>query len=75
MKYITGFFAFWWDFIVGDAWEVAAGILLTLLLVYGIVHGTGSAFAAQYAGLLMPLAVVVLLAISLWLVGRKRSRP
>ena len=35
MKYITGFFAFWYDFIVGDAWEVAAGVVLSLARCIG----------------------------------------
>ena len=40
MKYITGFFAFWWDFIVGDAWEVAAGVLVILVVVFLLVQYT-----------------------------------
>ena len=72
MKYITGFFAFWWDFIVGDAWEVAAGVLALMVLVFVLVQGTGAAWAIQYAGLLLPVGVVVLLGLSLWALARKR---
>ena len=72
MKYITGFFAFWWDFIVGDAWEVAAGVLALLVLVFALVQGTGADWAIHYAGLLLPVGVVALLAVSLWSLARKR---
>jgi hypothetical protein len=72
MKYITGFFAFWWDFIVGDAWEVAAGVLALIVLVFALVQGTRADWAVQYAGLLLPLGVVVLLSLSLWALARKR---
>ena len=26
MKYVLGFFSFWYDFIVGDSWQTAAGV-------------------------------------------------
>jgi len=32
MKYITGFFQFWYDFIVGDDWTVAAVVVVALAL-------------------------------------------
>ncbi len=30
LRGVIGFFRFWYDFIVGDAWEIAAGIALVL---------------------------------------------
>jgi hypothetical protein len=39
MRLVAGFARFWWDFIVGDDWRIAAGVLLVLgvgaLLVSG----------------------------------------
>ena len=32
MKYIRAFGAFWWDFIVGDDWRVAAGVAVGLAI-------------------------------------------
>ena len=32
MKYIRSFVLFWWDFIVGDDWRVAAGVAVGLAL-------------------------------------------
>jgi len=30
MKYVVGFGRFWWDFIVGEDWKIAAGVALVL---------------------------------------------
>ena len=30
MRLAAGFARFWWDFIVGDDWRIAAGVLLVL---------------------------------------------
>ena len=65
MKYIKGFFAFWYDFIVGDAWEVAAGVLVVLLLLFAGTRLIGSA-VSQAGAILLPLAIVGLLMFSLW---------
>ncbi len=65
MKYIKGFFAFWYDFIVGDAWEVAAGVLLTLIVLYLLAHYASSSFSTYWA-LLFPVIIVALLGYSLW---------
>ena len=39
MNLIKGFFQFWYDFIVGDCWELAAGIAI-VLGVMGYLIGT-----------------------------------
>jgi len=59
MKYIVGFGKFWYDFVVGDDWTVAAGVVIALVLTTLLVH------AGVTAWWLMPLAVVALLAMSL----------
>jgi hypothetical protein len=30
MRLLVGFARFWWDFIVGDDWRIAAGVVLVL---------------------------------------------
>jgi hypothetical protein len=65
MTYIKGFFAFWYDFIVGDAWEVAVGVALTLIALYLVAH-YASPSLNTYAALLFPVIIVTLLAYSLW---------
>jgi len=60
MRWITRFIAFWYDFIVGDDWVVAAGVVAALAL---------SAVLARrgiHAWWVMLIAVVLLLSISLW---------
>jgi hypothetical protein len=65
MKYITGFFTFWYDFIVGDAWEVAVGVLASLLLMYMVAHYAGAQAGATVVYLL-PVLIVALLWYSLF---------
>ncbi len=48
-----------WDFVVGDDWRLALGVVLALALT-AAVAGTGAA-----AWWIMPAAVLVLLAFSL----------
>ncbi|MDQ2787325.1 MAG: hypothetical protein M3Y58_20235 [Chloroflexota bacterium] len=66
MKYITGFFQFWYDFIVGDDWTVAAVVVVALALTALLAH---NAIAAWW---LMPLAVALVLSASLWRVAWKK---
>jgi len=65
MTYLKNFLLFWYDFIVGDDWIIAAGVVLALVV---------SALLArreQNAWWVMPLAVVVMLAVSIWRETRK----
>lgn len=65
MRYVKGFFAFWYDFIVGDAWEVAVGVVASLLIVYLAVRYAGAA-VGTYGVVFLPVIIVALLAYSLW---------
>ncbi len=31
LRILVGFFRFWYDFLIGDAWEIAAGVAAVLL--------------------------------------------
>jgi hypothetical protein len=55
-----------WEFVVGDDWRTAIGVALALGLTALIAAGTGAAWV------IMPLAVCLLLALSLWRVLRAR---
>ena len=59
MNAIRRFGRFWWDFVVGDDWRIAVGVVLAL--------GATAAVAAtdEPAWWLLPLAVVLLLYASL----------
>ncbi len=36
---LTGFARFWWDFVVGEDWRTAAGVLVVLGVGATLVHG------------------------------------
>ena len=59
MSYVRAFGRFWWDFIVGDDWVVAAAVGLGLVLT-GILTGLG-----VDAWWLLPVVVALALAGSL----------
>jgi hypothetical protein len=55
MKYVVAFGRFWWNFIVGDDWRVAAGLAVAFVLTWVLAH---HGIAAWWV---LPLAVVTLL--------------
>ena len=60
MSYVRQFLNFWYDFIIGDDWSIAVGVVAGLVLTAMLVRRSVDAWW------LMPLAVTVLLAVSLW---------
>jgi hypothetical protein len=64
MMRVRSFLAFWYDFIVGDDWRVAVGVVLALVLTAGLAHSGVNAWW------LLPVAVAVLLGYSLYRVTR-----
>jgi hypothetical protein len=59
VKALRRFGSFWWDFVVGDDWRIALGVVVAL--------GVSAALAATGvpAWWLLPLAVALLLYVSL----------
>ncbi len=55
-----------WEFIAGDDWVTAAGVVLALLLTALVSEGSSGWFV-------MPLAVAFLLTHSIWREARKRD--
>lgn len=68
MRYLLGFLRFWYDFIVGDDWTAAVGVVAAL----------GGAAALERAGVpawwLVPIAAALFLAVSVWRVARGARR-
>lgn len=64
MKRIRAFGHFWYDFVVGDDWRVAVGVVAALALTGGL------AAAGLPSWWVLPVAVGVLLPLSLWRVSR-----
>ena len=59
MKYLRGFVLFWYDFIVGDDWRVAVGVIAALAATAGLaaVDIPEVAAAGGGAGAAQPLAM------------------
>ncbi len=65
MSYLLGFVHFWYEFIVGDDWTVAIGVVLALIATAILVRFEVPAWW------FMPVAVAFLLFGSLWRVTRQ----
>lgn len=37
MKYLTGFFRFWYDFLIGDSWQIAIGVAVVILVTRELI--------------------------------------
>jgi hypothetical protein len=55
VSYLESFGRFWWDFVVGDDWRVAAGLAVALGLTWVLAHH------GVVAWWLLPVAVAALL--------------
>ena len=64
MQYLKNFLLFWYDFIVGDDWTIALGVVVALILA--------SLLAQQgiQAWWIMLIAVIGMFGVSLWRVTR-----
>jgi len=55
---LVGFFKFWYDFIIGDDWTIAAAIAVTLVVLVLLKQAS--------LWWLLPVVVIVALGASLW---------
>jgi hypothetical protein len=65
---VLKFLRFWYDFIVGDDWTVAAGVVLAIGVTALVARGGGGGWW------LLPLLVAGLLGWSLWRATHKTTR-
>lgn len=63
---LRSFGAFWYDFVIGDDWRVAAGVVVAFAVTFGVSRTSAPAWW------IAPAAVAVLLPYSLWRVVRRR---
>ena len=56
MSYLRSFGRFWWNFIVGDDWRVAAGVAVALGLTALLTHTGINAWWLLPAGVALVLA-------------------
>jgi len=69
-KAIRGFFNFWYDFFIGDAWELAAGAVIALVVAWVLAQA-----ANGVAWLVFPICVLAALAVSVLWYARKQNAP
>ena len=68
MARLKAFGAFWYDFVIGDDWVLAAGVVLALAATALVATGSSTGWW------IMPAAIVILLPLSIWRGTRRRSR-
>lgn len=68
MKWLKSFAIFCYDFVVGDDWRMAVGVIVGLALTAVLAHNGVNAWWA------LPVFVVVVLVISLRRARRKAAR-
>jgi hypothetical protein len=66
MRFLVGFGRFWYEFIVGDDWTIAAAIVVALIVTSVLVR------VREAAWWLLPIIVIVSLSASLWRAVRNR---
>jgi hypothetical protein len=64
MSRIESFFRFLWDFVVGDDWRIAAGVVVALGLTALVADTSLSAWWV------LPLGVAIVLGLSVWRAAR-----
>jgi hypothetical protein len=67
MNRVTSFFRFLWEFVVGDDWRIAVGVVVALGVTAAIADTTVAAWW------ILPVAVLLLLGGSVWRAGASRS--
>ena len=72
MGFITGFVRFWYDFIVGDAWDIAAGIVV--VIIAGALLARADVLAEQQLTLVVGAGIVLIVASSLFFEAQRRAR-
>ena len=72
MRFARGFARFWWDFVVGDDWRIAAGVVVVLALGALLVAATEAP-----DGLVAALTAlgILLVAIASIAAGARRNLP
>ncbi len=63
---IKAFFAFLYDFVIGDDWRIAAGVAAGLAVTYAVSQTSVPAWW------LLPVLLVFLLPASLWVATRRK---
>ena len=73
MRFVKAFGRFWYDFIIGDDWKIAAAVVLALSALAGLVveHALSDTALAVLGAALIVGCFAVSLAIDVGLAGRR----
>ncbi len=66
MKQVKAFGAFWYDFVIGDDWRVALGVVVALAVTFLLTRAT-----AATMWWLVPVTVMILLPVSIYRATRR----
>jgi hypothetical protein len=66
MASLRRFFAFWYDFVVGDDWRMAVAVVAALAITYGVTR------AGAPSWWILPAAVVLTFPLTLRRAARRR---
>jgi hypothetical protein len=66
MRYIKAFLKFWYDFIVGDDWTIAASIAVGISVTFWLAQSKIQAWW------LLPTVAILTLGVSLWRAARSQ---
>ena len=72
MRVVRGLLRFWYDFIVGDDWRIAVGVVL--VLAAGALLVAADALADDVLAPLVGAGIVGVVSVSI-VAGARRSRP
>jgi hypothetical protein len=71
MSLVVRFLRFWYDFLIGDCWQIAAGVVVALALV--AVAARGEPSLAADLGPVLALLIAALVAGTVWLALREKT--
>jgi hypothetical protein len=64
MRFVKGFYQFWYDFIIGDDWKIAVAVVTVLVIgAVAVLAGAGGALLASLLAIGMGVAFTVSLLI------------
>jgi hypothetical protein len=69
----TGFARFWWDFIVGDDWRIAVGVVV--VLAAGALLVAGGEASDHLVAALVAAGIILVAMASIVTGARRASRP
>ena len=71
MKFVVRFLMFWYDFLVGDCWQIAAGVVAALILGAALIALQPS--LSEAFGPVLAVLVAAIVAATVWLGWRQKA--